>query len=488
MVRVSEHYGISGDQGTLDFIDVEIDRDTLLFIDPAVIASIDGPWENACTSAIQSFFQAVLDCIKNGEQNKAKSLLSRLSEDNSTRLGYSSRNRGSGLGLKLAEEFYKELSSSRAVQSGLIADLEDTALLIDNVGEDRISDVVTNIVRNLLAEYTQAAAEYYGIPLKRNVAMHPYWAPSTKKWTTAYFDLPIAGGSPLLLVPKSIVRKLLLINPGEYYQHYVLTQLFDEELRGQSQLTTALRSEKRPRITKASVDRMHKDRFKGLRGAEKRISLETTEKNPDLIARYKQDKLKNPPAAISAAIIAEVTKTELPDLDALLQTVTSMPGGGGSLADNYEKAIEALLSALLYPSLVNPVRQEKIHEGRKRIDISYTNMGRNDFFYWLSQHYPAANVFIECKNYTRPLKNPEFDQLSGRFSPSRGKYGILVYRGYSDKPAVQRSLKDTAVDDRGYITALDDEDLGVLVDEYKKVGSATLLDGLLHTRFKALTH
>jgi len=55
----------------------------------------------------------------------------------------------------------------------------------------------------------------------------------------------------------------------------------------------------------------------------------------------------------------------------------------------YEKAIEGVLSALLYPNLTNP--------NRKRIDITYTNMALNSLFKWLAMHYAAAHVFVECK-------------------------------------------------------------------------------------------
>ncbi|MFD8246928.1 hypothetical protein [Nocardia sp. NPDC059691] len=297
MVRVSEYYGLSGDQGTLDFVDVEIDRDTLLFIDPSVIASIDGPWEHACISAIQSFFQEVIDCIKAGDKDKAKSLLSHLSEDNSTRLGYSKRNRGSGVGSKLSEEFFTELSASDAVHSGLISDIEDTALLIEGVGEDRISDVVTNIIRNLLIEYTQAAAAYYGIPLKNSIAVPPYWGANKRQWVSRYFDLPVAGKSPLILVPKSIVRRLLFINPGEYYSHYVLTYLMDDEVRRQSPLVRVFKTQNKQYVTKKDVAKKYKKKHSqdGRRGVEKRINVEATERFPSLIAKYKADKAKNPP-------------------------------------------------------------------------------------------------------------------------------------------------------------------------------------------------
>jgi hypothetical protein len=101
-------------------------------------------------------------------------------------------------------------------------------------------------------------------------------------------------------------------------------------------------------------------------------------------------------------------------------------------------------------------------------------------------HFSAANVVVECKNYSRPLANPEYDQIAGRFSPSRGKFGLLVYRGYTDKAAVWKSCRDTAGDARGFVIPLDDDDLREIVDE--QVNAVDPLQfGLLHKLFDRLT-
>jgi hypothetical protein len=135
---------------------------------------------------------------------------------------------------------------------------------------------------------------------------------------------------------------------------------------------------------------------------------------------------------------------------------------GRTDATRYEKAVEGLLTALFYPNLTNPIVQHEIHDGRKRIDITYTNMAVNGFFRWVGTHYPAAHVFVECKNYGREVGNPELDQLSGRFSPSRGQIGILVCRSFQNKQLFMERCVDTARDLRGFVLPLDDEDLAAL--------------------------
>ena len=57
------------------------------------------------------------------------------------------------------------------------------------------------------------------------------------------------------------------------------------------------------------------------------------------------------------------------------------------------------------------------------------------------------------------MKNPEFDQISGRFSNSLGWFGILVGRSFINKGAVIKTCIDTVKAGRGIILPLCDEDI-----------------------------
>jgi hypothetical protein len=386
----------------------------------------------------------------------------------------------------LAEKFFDEISSSQAVKTGLISDLEDTALVIEGVAEDRISDVTTNIIRAQLIEYTQEACKFYGIPLEKNVVVAPHWDTGSRKWRQAAADLPLPQGSPLLLVPKFIVRRGLHCDPGEYYRHYVLEYFKDEELSNRSPLTYVARGGA-IRIHKKDVEAKYRKKHSaGSSGIYKRVNADGTLANPDLLTRFKADKRSDPPKTISREELADATGTPpVPDYAQLLADVLTTPKGKVD-ATRYELRVEALFSALFDQHLVHPVRQARLHDGRKILDISYVNNSRSGFFSWLSQHHPVANVVVECKNYTSDVGNPEYDQLAGRFSPSRGRYGLLVFRNCGNKVKLMNSCRDTSSDNRGFITPLDDDDLKSLVDEVVNTGSCVEFDGLLHNRFKQL--
>jgi len=202
---------------------------------------------------------------------------------------------------------------------------------------------------------------------------------------------------------------------------------------------------------------------------------------PEILEKYREAKRVKSPPPLDHEQLAESLGIDPPDWDDLLSTVLNTPTGRDD-ADSYHDAIERLLSTLFYPWLSSPEKEYPIHEGRKRIDIMYVNSAAEGFFWWLASKYPAAYVFVECKNYAGDPANPELDQLAGRFSPSRGKFGLLVCRHFQDKDVFVKRCRDTANDDRGFIVVLDDDDLKLLTDQAKHDRPAEMLN-YLHARF-----
>ena len=55
-MRVSEIFGLSLSPYELDFVDVDIDEDCPLFIDPFLIANLNSQWAIQTDKVIKSFF------------------------------------------------------------------------------------------------------------------------------------------------------------------------------------------------------------------------------------------------------------------------------------------------------------------------------------------------------------------------------------------------------------------------------------------------
>lgn len=482
-MRISEYFNLGRTQAALDFIDVDVEGDTRAFVDPRAIKRIPGEWAQGCVGLLQDFFSQVLVAVRDDDWETGLRLLDGLREPNETHLGLSTaRARGSGLGTGLSEEVWNELRRSEAAQSGLLQDLEETALVIRGINTDRISDITTNVIRQPLIDYTQDMAELYEIPLEHVGAGHT-WDPDARAWQPEqYADLPVTPTGRLLLVPKAIVRVRLDFDAGEYYRRHILEALMERELAAGTALVHTLKSG-RKRVYKKDVDSKYKREV----GPDKRLNDELTREQPELLDHYRADKgkpeFRRP--LLNLYQLSQITGADPPDWDRLLERVTSLPTGGDD-AHAYHRAVESLLTALFYPSLVNPRIESELHQGRKRIDIRYTNSGAGGFFGWTQSNYPPQPyVFVECKNYSADLGNDALDQISGRFSAQRGKLGLLICRRFEDKPAFVARCRDTARDDRGFVLTVDDGDLEMLVAARKNEDGPELFR-ILEGRFGEL--
>lgn len=479
-MRASKYFKLGRNQATLDFIDISIDGDIPVFIDPQALRSLDTRWGHGCVSLLQSFFETVLKAIKNGDHDNARLLLSQLNERNEFHLGFSkNRARGHALGPISAEKIWKSLIKSKAAASGLVQDLEDTVLFVDGVGDDMLSDAICNIIRGPLIAYTNQVCDYYGIPMEKDVGSGPIWNPKNERWEQGFVSLPKAKDGLLIFVPKVIARIKPTYNANEYYRHYLLPTLQNHHKDINSALVRTIKTGK----NKGKKYVTKKDLYEKY-GANKLTSANLSKDHPSALDNYRKVKRASPKRPLDHIAFANLENIPPPDFNALLAAIKSIPAGNKH-ASAYEDAVEKFISAYFYPSLISPQKQHEIHNGRKRIDITYSNAALDGFFSWLAKHYPAPQVFVECKNYGKEVGNPEIDQLSGRFSPSRGKFGLLVVRSIEDRHKLDARCKDTATDDRGFMIALDDVDLAELIGQRQSVISG-YNDNLLWRRFQKL--
>lgn len=475
-MRVSEYFKLGKTQPFLDFVDVRLETDIAVFLDPTALKSLKSLWGQECASLVQHYFETVLARIRYGDHDGARLLVSSLRERNEFHLGYSvGRSQGRAFGPISADSVWGALSKSAAAKTGLLKDLEDTCLLIDGIGRDMVSDAVCNIIRGPLIRYTQDVCRYYGIPMTPGVSSGPIWNPAAEKWESNLVELPVTSYGKIILVPKIAVRHRLSYEYNEYYTHYLLPVMQEAEIAANTGLVELLK-DGRKRVTKKAL----KEKY----GSDKLAVVRETLKHPQVLDDYREEKSKSAPPPLDHEQLSEIENSEPPPWDDLVGKLKALPTGKEH-ADAYEKLVEEILSSLFYPALCNPTKQHKIHQGRKRIDITYTNESQVGFFQWIGSHYPAAFVFVECKNYGREVGNPEVDQLAGRFSPSRGKLGLLVCRSVEDSELLMARCVDTAKDDRGYILHLTDDDLIELMEAAKK-GVASLAFPLLARKFRNL--
>jgi hypothetical protein len=298
MARFFSTFGYSVSQAELDFVDVDTSLDNRLYLDPYAIQIRDDEWSSKCGDAIRSFFNEVLDALRVNNDARATHLLSHLHEPNETFLGQSDgKPSGRGVGPNKAADLANALKRSRAFQTGLISDISEAELFIENIGPDTISDLTTNILRGLLAEYTAAQCELHKIPTKEINSLGPVWSATRADWESKPLQLPISNGMPVLLIPKHSVRRSLSLNSQEFWNHHMVSFLRQEYLDSRSALVRTFK-DGTPYVTKKSVKAIHPlikdelaafvqkhpevlDAYKNLKGAKGPLETEDFEKGFD---------------------------------------------------------------------------------------------------------------------------------------------------------------------------------------------------------------
>lgn len=286
-MKVSEYFRLKGGQVTFPFVDVDIEEDIRLFVDPTMLRLTTSPWHTECQRLVETFFETVLAYIKDNKANTAINLLAEMHEPNEVHLGLSmARSQGKALGIRSATSIWGSLSESRAATSGLLEDLEDTALMVDGIGPDIISDILVNLIRRNLIEFTARMAETYGIPLTTIVLEKPLWNPESRSWIPAGREkvrLPmVENENPILLVPTNIVQRRMIYNTSDYYTNYICPVLQRQEIDARSELVRYLKRDGSPRVYKKDIKTKYPP--------TKELLVRMTCENPTLIRNYRSDK------------------------------------------------------------------------------------------------------------------------------------------------------------------------------------------------------
>lgn len=473
-MNISKVFKLDVSQAELDFVDINPRFDTKLFLDPYFLAQRYDRLSFEMTKTVKSFFHKLIELLKKEQIGEAREIFSYLSEPNETCLGLSKGYpKGKGAGQTDADKIFDSLIKSKAVQTGIISDIEDCHIFVENFGKDKLSDMVTNITRLHLIKYTQNQCRLWGIPLVKNVPSGFFWNRKTKSWESIYTDMLIYKDKKIILVPKAIVSFSEQYVPGKYHRHYVLNFLKNEHLR----LKTALVQRKYDKdgnlikeyVTKKSI-------IENEAPATKLFLRQFTESHPDVFKEFRKktsgkiNSLGNDElATISISAVANYLADKLLKIPA-----------GKEHATEYHRTIVGILEFVFYPDLICPEVEDEIHDGLKRIDITFDNAATTGFFYNLHmvKKIPSQYISVECKNYSSDPKNPEIDQLSGRFAPNRGKVGLLLCRKISAIKQMYKRCQHTYKDDRGLVIPLVDNDL-ILILKGKAKGEMHIKENIL---------
>lgn len=472
-MKVSQIFNLGKSQAELDFVDIDINEDIPLFIDPFFISIRTDNWSIDASRTIRSFFQNVLSLIRQNNVRDGKELFKHLHEPNTTCLGMSvGTPRGRGVGRENTDDIFDSIRKSRAVQTGLVQDIEDNLLFVEGFGKDKLSDMTTNIITKHLIDYTKEQCKLHGIQMTKDVPSGFYWNRQSNQWEQQHTEMLVINDRKIILIPKGIVSFCNDYTPYRYYNHFVLNFMQNEHIQINSALVQQ-RKNGTKFVTKKDLKEEHP--------FSKNFIADFSRRNPDVLSNFKSRTKSN---SLNNHEIADINIQDL--CQSLITDLQAIPTGTKN-ATKFHRIVTGVLEIIFYPNLIYPTLELEIHDGRKRIDLTFDNAAENGIFHRLSNTMglPCQYIMVECKNYTTDIQNPELDQLGGRFSPNRGRVGFLVCRSFDNYDLFLRRCKDTFRDDRGLIIPLSDNDLIDLLHNHNEWDS-DYIDRFLSDRIREI--
>ena len=223
---------------TIDFIDIRLETDTALYLDSERAVLSNHPFSASASRCIDDFFSSLYDAALAQNELMLYRILSFGREPNETHLGLStSRSCGKGTSPEILMPIIKNMIHMGLFERGLVTQLGDLHLWTPNFGYDRLSDLTTNVIREVLYDYTLEQYKHWSIDLHgARTSTSAVWNPTTHRWEQREFPELLSDGFRTLLVPKVFVGRSMLSSPGQLLQKYALSYRQREHLDKRSSL------------------------------------------------------------------------------------------------------------------------------------------------------------------------------------------------------------------------------------------------------------
>ena len=243
MVYFTDHYHITFTR-TQGWFDPILEKDCKVFIDPLLVYKNKEPEFINSQEKITKFFVDAFALVKesiddSSNANKRKKTLQALSFSEVEELGLGlavGSTQGRGTGKKFAELIFEALENqlSASVDLDKKFAFETISLFADNIGADRISDMVATLLKEEIILYTQRICKEYNVPTEQIGIKASKYDFTTHCWKDGYYDLPVNPYNKrmkaVLLVPKNFLRAKISITQTDF-KHFLLDTKDNEDLR-----------------------------------------------------------------------------------------------------------------------------------------------------------------------------------------------------------------------------------------------------------------
>ncbi|GAE27478.1 hypothetical protein JCM9140_3626 [Halalkalibacter wakoensis JCM 9140] len=221
-MRFSEAFRLpDSHQGNFDFLNIRIDSDNRLFIDPTRINAEESPIFQRCSDIVNDFFHTIFDLYVEGKTHEVRDYFRSSGESNEIFLGLT---RGFPRGLGNSEEslsrVFDYVHEQGLLDEQIVGRIEDFHVFVPDFGQDLLSDLVASLIKQELITYTQEQCVNHGINPTYTLTTS-YWNHIEHNWEAIEELVPEYDGNPIVLIPKQIVVSGYLYNAHRYWQQVV---------------------------------------------------------------------------------------------------------------------------------------------------------------------------------------------------------------------------------------------------------------------------
>lgn len=230
-----------------DWLDITLPLDTALFVDPFLIYGDSGShWEGAHDRLIDFFNFAIASMTKaydgrrfdrNSPHYDVAKRLFVFPEPAEFCLGYGDTPMGTGASRVLRKAMLEAAETTIKLGIKSLKHFEELTLFRDQIGADRISDVVCNVLKREFIEYTHDVMDRHELfdNAEEFVVPHASWSRESAGWLNPHERLLVNPYTPrrigVLLVPERFLRKLPMVDPYDFWDWAFFNE--NENIRGQ---------------------------------------------------------------------------------------------------------------------------------------------------------------------------------------------------------------------------------------------------------------
>lgn len=222
---ISAHLGLPPGHSHFPFVDVTTRNDTRLFLDPCLIERSQDDLSKYATALIVDFEDRLYRDMRCGLWD-VTTVFDEAHEINDTKLGYGTGYNGKG---KTPHGMRNSLNGLCNLANSIpsISRIQDISVFVEDFAEDCMSDLLTNILRLLLNQFTADLMHSYGkTPAGKHIIKS--WDLQTHSWIKSEQPYWTVSGQKILLVPKWWVRKNFLFKAHQYLYGVIIERMKKE--------------------------------------------------------------------------------------------------------------------------------------------------------------------------------------------------------------------------------------------------------------------